>query len=241
MWLWFSIMYLVCAIVCACACLSVCGRMLAFRVGCMLTRIRGFHGTAVYEFVCVMAAIMRRPTPPSAPCHHANAFKADQSAPPIIFVQLMSFLHRWGGGENNGSSHLTGPHVLLRCPLACPNSAPWCLICTLTLAPPSLCLCSLSSARFHNRGGMIGELFPSLRPLLENYFPLLLFLFTVCFSLSRRQFHVSPPCFYQFLDIVILFSKSLCSEVTEMSEFRGSSASLPFSQWLISSYLDQRD
>lgn len=62
----------------------------------------------------------------------------------------MSFLHRWGGGESKGSSHLTGAHVLLRCPLACPNSAPWCLICMMTFAPPSLC--SFSSARFHNRG-----------------------------------------------------------------------------------------
>lgn len=208
----------------------------------MLTRIRGFHGTVVYEFVCVMATIMRRPTLPSAPCHHTNTLKADQWALLIIFVQLVSFfLHGWGGGENKGSSHLTSPHVLLRCPLACLNSAPWCLICITTFAPPSLCLCSSSSARFHNRGvndrGALsitptssGKLFSSPAVFLH------VMLFTLRTPVSCLSSLLSPISWYR----VIWFPKFLRSEVTEMSEFRGSSASLPFSQWLISSYLDRR-
>lgn len=195
----------------------------------------------MYEFVCVMTARMPRPSPLSAPCHQRKALKADQWAPLIIFVQLMSFLHRWGGGENKGSSHLTSAHAPLRCPLACPNSAPWCLICMMTFAPPSLCLCSFSSARFHNRGeNDRGVLFITLTSSGKLFSSPAVFL-RVMFSLSRRQFRVSRPCFYRFLEIVILSPRLLRSEVTGMSEFRGSSASLPFIQWLISSYLDQRD
>lgn len=188
----------------------------------------------MYDFVCVTTTIMWRPTPPSAPCHRSKALKADQWAPLIILVLLLS-----GGGAGvvvgGGSSRLTSPHVLLRCPLACPNSAPWCLICMLTFAPPSLCLCSFSPARLHNRGGNY---------IIFRFWKIMFFScwFTSHYvSHTQCQFRVSPPCFYRFLDLVILCPKRLPSEVTGMSEFRGSLASLPFSQWLISSYLDQRD
>lgn len=92
-----------------------------------------------------------------------------------------------------GEQRLLPLNILLRCPLACPNSAPWCLICTMTFAPPSLCLCSSSSAPlyFHNRRENDRAL--SITPTSSGklFSPPAVFLH-VMFSLSRRQFRVSP-------------------------------------------------
>lgn len=160
----------------------------------------------------------------------------------------MSSSHYFGSAHviltqvgRRAEQRLLPPNVLLRCPLACPNSAPWCLICMMTFAPPSLCLCSSFSVRFHNRGeNDRGVLSTTLTSSGKLFFPLLLFLFTFCFQCLNANF-VPPLLFTHFLILLFCLPNFCVSEVTGMSEFRGSSASLAFSQWLISSYLDQWD
>lgn len=64
------------------------------------------------------------------------------SSPLVVSVLLMPVLLKQG---YKGPSHATIPHGLRRRPLACPNSAPWCLTRTVPSAPPPPVLCSFRS------------------------------------------------------------------------------------------------
>lgn len=207
---------------------------------------------------------------PSPTCRHVNAKWADQWDPPYIFLSfffkiLISHLRhslRGGGGlQAPPSSPPTLPSPLVpssssqHCPLVSglhDRHFLYPLFLSLHCSPwvNKVCGWMIGVYLFSFLLSSSGPLFsPHLHPPPLNP-PVLLLLSSFC-SLSSPSpcspfLTVSPPFSLSIIPSLLLLlfpllSSALLSKVTSRSEFAGSSSSLPHSQWLITSYLDQRE